>query len=294
LSVERTQIVAASGRRLDVEIAGPADGETVLFHLGTPSAAILYPPLVELGAERGLRHIAYSRPGYGRSDRRPGRTVADCIADVEAVTEALGVDRFYTVGWSGGGPHALACAALLTERTIACATIASVAPYDAAGLDFLDGMGEENHAEFGAALDSEDALAAYLRGEREGMIAAAGAELQAALGQLLSPVDRRAATGEFADYLAALFHRALETDVWGWFDDDIAFIADWGFPLDRIDVPVTIWQGSEDRFVPYSHGRWLAEHVSGAEARLLEGEGHLSLLLGAYGRLLDELIGRAL
>jgi pimeloyl-ACP methyl ester carboxylesterase len=279
LSVERTQIVAASGRRLDVEIAGPADGETVLFHLGTPSAAILYPPLVELGAERGLRHIAYSRPGYGRSDRRPGRTVADCIADVEAVTEALGVDRFYTVGWSGGGPHALACAALLTERTIACATIASVAPYDAAGLDFLDG---------------KDALTTYLRGEREGMIAAAGAELQASLGQLLSPVDRGAATGEFADYLAALFHRALETDVWGWFDDDIAFIADWGFPLDRIDVPVTIWQGSEDRFVPYSHGQWLAEHVSGAEARLLEGEGHLSLLLGAYGRLLDELIGREL
>jgi pimeloyl-ACP methyl ester carboxylesterase len=275
---------------LDVETSGAGKGPTVLSHLGTPSAGIVYPPLAELGAQRGLRHVAYSRPGYGRSERRAGRTVADCVEDVDAVTEALGIDRFYTVGWSGGGPHALACAALLPERTIACATIAGVAPFRAQGLDFLEGMGEENHEEFGAALAGEEPLAAYLGKEREGILAANGADIQASLGQLLSPVDRDAATGEFAEYLAALFHGALETDIWGWFDDDLAFVADWGFALEAIETPVTIWQGSEDRFVPYAHGKWLAANVPRADARLLDGEGHLSILLGAYGDVLDGLL----
>jgi pimeloyl-ACP methyl ester carboxylesterase len=289
-AAERTHVAAADGRRLDVEISGPPGGATVLFHLGTPGAALVYPQLAELGAARGARHVAYSRPGYGRSDRRAGRTVADCVSDVESVTAELGIERFHTVGWSGGGPHALACAALLGERTIACATIAGAAPFDAAGLDFLDGMGEENHVEFAAAEKGEDALAAYLRGEREGMLAAGAEEVHASLGELLSPVDREAATGEFAEYLAALFHGALETDIWGWFDDDLAFIADWGFALEDIAVPVAIWQGSEDRMVPYAHGQWLAQHIPTADARLLDGEGHLSILLGTYGQLLDELL----
>ena len=290
---ERTSVVTADGRRLDVELAGPSDAEPLLFHVGTPSAGRLYPPLVELGAERGLRHITYSRPGYGRSDRRAQRTVADCVEDVEAVLGELGVDSFLTVGWSGGGPHALACAALLGGRTRAAATIAGVAPRHATGLDWLDGMGEENIAEFGAAEAGAHDLEEFLRAEREGILAAGGPEIHASLGELLSPVDRDAASGEFADYLAALFHGGLEDDIWGWFDDDRAFLADWGFSLGRIAAPVAIWQGSEDRFVPFAHGRWLAENVAGAQARLLDGEGHLSILLGAYGRLLDKLVSLA-
>ena len=235
--MERLQVQAADGRRLEVQSDGPADGRAVLFHVGTPSAGILYPPLVELGAERGLRHITYSRPGYGGSERRPGRTVADGAADVEAIADALGIARFFTVGWSGGGPHALACAALLGERTIAAATLAGVAPRSAAGLDWLDGMGEENLAEFGAAEAGEQALEQFLRAAREEILAAGGAEIQASLGELLSPVDRAAASGEFAEYLAALFHGALRDDVWGWFDDDLAFVADWGFSLEADRAP---------------------------------------------------------
>src|SRR4051812_19466951 len=216
--MERLQVRTEDDRRLDVEVAGPADGSAVLFHVGTPSAGLLFPPLVELGAERGLRHIAYSRPGYGRSDRRPGRTVADCIEEVETVLAELDVERFFTVGWSGGGPHALACAALLGERTIAAATIAAVAPRDAPGIDWLAGMGEENVAEFGAAEAGPRELEGFLRREREGILAAGGPEIGASLGELLSPVDRGAATGEFAEYLAALFHAGLETGIWGWFD----------------------------------------------------------------------------
>ena len=291
--MERLGVETADRRILDVRHAGPADGGALLFHVGTPSAGILYPPLVRLGAERGLRHITYSRPGYGRSDRNPGRTVADCADDVEAVLDALGVERFLTVGWSGGGPHALACAALLPERTLAAATLAGVAPRDAPGLDWLAGMGEENLAEFGAAEEGPGPLEAFLRSAREEILASGGSEIQASLGRLLSEVDRDAATGEFADYIAALFHGGLEADVWGWFDDDIAFVSDWGFSLREIARPVAIWQGSEDRFVPYGHGRWLAGNVAGARPHLLEGEGHLSILLGAYGRLLDDLISLA-
>ncbi len=283
----------SDGRRLDVEVGGPPEGRPLLFHLGTPSAGLLYPPLVELGSERGLRHIAYSRPGYGRSERRPGRRVADCVADVETVCAELGVERFLTVGWSGGGPHALACAALLGERTLAAATIAGVAPRDAAGLDWLGGMGEENLAEFAAAEAGDSELEELLRGEREGILAAGGPEIGASLGQLLPPIDQDAATGEFAEYLAALFHGGLEEDIWGWFDDDRAFFSGWGFALAGIERPVAVWQGSEDRMVPYSHGRWLGANVAGARARLLDGEGHLSILLGSYGRLLDDLVALA-
>jgi pimeloyl-ACP methyl ester carboxylesterase len=290
---ERTQIATADGRRLDVEVSGAGDGPTVLFHTGTPSAGFVYPPLAELGAQRGLRHVGYSRPGYGRSDRRAGRTVADCVEDVETVTTALGIERFYTVGWSGGGPHALACAALLADRTIAAATIAGVAPFRAEGLDFLDGMGEENHVEFAAVEAGEGPLSDYMRAEREEMLEASGAEVRASLGEMLSPVDRDAATGEFAEYFASLFHGALEADIWGWFDDDVAFVADWGFPLEAIEVPVAVWQGSEDRFVPYAHGKWLAANIPHADARLLDGEGHLSIVLGAYGELLDGLLAHA-
>ncbi len=286
----RSEVLTADGRRLEVEVAGPERGLPVLFHFGTPGAGLLSDAMVALGAERGVRHVTYSRPGYGSSTRAQGRTVADCAADVVAVADSLGIERFRALGWSGGGPHALACAALLGERTVAAATIASVAPFGAEGLDFLAGMGEENHEEFGAAVEGPVALDPYLRAARAEMLAAGGAEIHASLGELLSPVDREATSGEFADYLAALFHRALETDIWGWLDDDLAFVADWGFSLAEIAVPVTIWQGSEDRMVPFSHGRWLAEHVQGASARLLEGDGHLTILLGEYGRVLDELL----
>ena len=143
----------------------------VLFHTGTPDDRPLFAPLVEAGVERGLRHLSYSRPGYGDSDRNAGRTLADCADDVSAIADALGVEAFFTVGWSGRGPHALACAALLPERVRAAATIASVAPRRAAGLDWLAGMGEENLAEFAAAEAGEEELRAYLETEAESLAA---------------------------------------------------------------------------------------------------------------------------
>jgi pimeloyl-ACP methyl ester carboxylesterase len=283
------QIAGASGR-LDVEIGGPEDGRAVFFHTGTPSAGRLFGPMIDAGSERGLRHVVYSRPGYGASDRHAGRSVADCVSDVEAITDALGIDRFFTVGWSGGGPHALACAAALSERVIAAATIASVAPRRAEGLDWLDGMGQENLDEFAAAEAGEEELLQFIEPVGAELASVNGAQVHEALGDLLSEVDLAALSGSFADYFAEATRAGLEHGVYGWFDDDLAAIRDWGFELADVSAPVTIWQGAEDRMVPFKHGEWLAAHVPGAEARLLRDQGHLSLVIDRYGQLLDDLL----
>jgi pimeloyl-ACP methyl ester carboxylesterase len=289
---ERVEIAGPRGQ-LEVVLSGPDDGQALVFHTGTPSGGAMFPPLVDIGAERGLRHVVYSRPGYGRSDRCAGRSVADCAADVAAIADALGIERFFVAGGSGGGPHVLACAALLPERVIAAATIASVAPRFAEGLDWLAGMGEENLEEEAAAEAGEAQLLAFLEPFREKMMSATGSELYAVLGDLLSDVDRGVLTGEYADYLAEGGRAGLAPGVYGWFDDDLAFIRDWGFDVRDVSRPVTIWQGGQDRMVPPAHGEWLAAHVPGARARLLPDHGHLSLALALYGEILDDLIANA-
>jgi pimeloyl-ACP methyl ester carboxylesterase len=287
---ERLEISGAAARTLEVEVAGPESGRAVLLHTGTPSAGRLFAAHVEAGADRGLRHITYSRPGYGRSSRQAGRTVADCVQDVVAVADHLGAERFFTIGVSGGGPHALACAALLGERVLAAATIGSVAPHEAQGLDWQAGMGRENLEEFAAAKAGPEPLVEFQERACHELAHAEGSQVQAILGDLLSEVDRAALTGEFAEYLAAGTRAALECGVWGWFDDDVAHISGWGFDPAAIERPLTIWQGGQDRFVPPAHGAWLASHIPGARPQLLGEQGHLSLWLSAYGEVLDGLI----
>jgi pimeloyl-ACP methyl ester carboxylesterase len=116
-----------------------------------------------------------------------------------------------------------------------------------------------------------------------------GEQLLAELGDLVSPPDAAVLSGEYAEFVAGETREALRSGIWGWFDDDIAILGDWGFDLDRIEVPVHIWHGREDRFVPVSHGRWLTAHVAGATAHILDGHGHLSLALAHFGQILDEL-----
>jgi pimeloyl-ACP methyl ester carboxylesterase len=289
---ERRLIEGAHGQ-LEVESAGPADGVALLFHTGTPADGTIYASQVREGAERGLRHVAYSRPGYGRSARHADRSVADCVTDVVAIADALGIGRFFTAGLSGGGPHALACAAELSDRVIAAATLGGIAPFDAQGLDWWNGMGQENLDEMGAAAVGEAELRAYLDLEGAQLAAVTGPELNAAFGDLVSQPDRDALTGEFAEFMAAGVREALAPGVDGWLDDDLAFVRDWGFDLASIRVPVTVWQGEQDRFVPLAHGAWLAANVPSAKARLEPDHGHLSLVLTAYGEILDELIAAA-
>jgi pimeloyl-ACP methyl ester carboxylesterase len=193
-------------------------------------------------------------------------------------------------GWSGGGPHALACGALLPDRVRGVLCVAGVAPYRAEGLDFLAGMGEDNVDEFGAALQGEEALRPWLEAHRPELLEVTGGEVAAALGNLVPPVDVAVLTGEVADDLAAEFRHALSAGVDGWLDDDLAFTRPWGFGLADIAVPTYLWQGSDDLMVPFAHGQWLAERIPGVTAHLEEGEGHLSIGIGAFDRMLDELM----
>ena len=155
-------LMLTDGRQLDVSVTGPQDGVPLVFHHGTPGSGVQYEPLAHTCADRGLRLVTYSRAGYGASTRRPGRRVVDEVDDVRAVLDALDADRCIVAGWSGGGPHALACGARLGERVAGVLSIASVAPYAAQGLDFLAGMGADNIEEFGLALQGEAALRPYL------------------------------------------------------------------------------------------------------------------------------------
>lgn len=286
----RYEVGGPGGRRLVVEDAGPRDGAVLLMHGGTPGTGSVYEPNLLAGAARGIRHVSYARPGYGGSDRDPGRSIADCAADAEAVVDQLGIDRFYTSGWSGGGPHALATVALLGERVRAAVIVASFAPRDAEGLDWLTGMAPENHVEFGAAEAGPEELETFLEGAASRLGGFDVEQPQEAFGGLLGSVDAPLFTNEIARHGSRVIGEALRDGLWGWFDDNLAFIAEWGCDLDSIRSPVSIWHGGDDRMVPLSHGRWLADHVPGARARLLPEEGHLSLELRRYGDILDELL----
>ncbi len=290
MRTERRLISLPDGRELDVLTTGPANALPLVIHGGTPGGLVAYPPTVEAARERGLRVVMIARPGYERSTPRPGRRIADVAPDVAAVLDVLGADTFVSIGWSGGGPHSLACAARLPGRCLAAASVAGVAPYHAEGLDFLAGMGPENVAEFGAAVAGMEPLTAYLEAEAGPLRGVTDEDVAAAFGGLVSDADKAALTGDFAASVAASLRAARAHGIAGWRDDDLAFAADWGFPLDPMPVPVAIWQGDQDRMVPYAHGRWLAAHVPGARAHLMPGEGHLTLTITAIGDILDDLL----
>jgi pimeloyl-ACP methyl ester carboxylesterase len=287
-----TRIVTTpDGRSLDVWLDGPADGEPFLFHHGTPGTGLSYGWHVDRLTERGLRRIAISRPGYGGSTRQEGRRVADVAADVATVLDHLGIERTWVAGWSGGGPHALATAALLPDRVLGTALIAGVAPYSAEGLDWHAGMGEENVSEFGAILEGGEALRVIVEPQAAEMAKVTPAGVAASLGDLIDEVDRGALDSpDLATYMADLLHEAFRVGYWGWFDDDIAITRPWGFDLASIPGRVHLWQGAHDRMVPYGHGQWLAAHTGGACAHLFDDQGHLSLVHDRFGDILDELL----
>jgi pimeloyl-ACP methyl ester carboxylesterase len=279
----RHDVPTPDGRTLRVLEAGAPDGPVIVAHHGTPSAGLLYRAETESAVRLGVRLVAYDRPGYGGSTAHRGRQVADAAADVAAILDGLGVERFATYGGSGGAPHALACAALLGGRCAAVATLAGVGPSDAPDLDWIAGMGDGNIAEVAAAREGRERLTEYCRADAEELTRARPEELVEALRPHLSDVDARALTGEFAAYELETMTYALEPGVEGWVDDDFAFLAPWGFDLERIGVPALVWQGEQDLMVPAAHGDWLRAHVPGAEGAVLPDEGHLTLFVNRIG-----------
>ena len=275
--MDRT-IQTPDGRTLAIEEVGDPNGHPVLVHEGTPNSRHLYPPSAIDAAVRGLRLISYDRPGYGGSSPQPGRTVADCAADVRAICAELGIGRLAMWGISGGGPHVLACAALLPDLVSAVASLASLAPLDGDGLDWFAGMGELNADDTRLFLRDPEAARAKLEADREQVLEASPADLAGRLQTLLSPTDAAVLNDGLADFLVHCEHEGLAPGVEGWWDDGVAHCTPWGFELSAISVPVLLMHGRQDRFVPFGHGQWLAVHIPGVEARLFDHDGHLTLL----------------
>jgi pimeloyl-ACP methyl ester carboxylesterase len=275
-------VTTPDGLQLEVLTMGPDDGYPLLFHGGSPSAAVAYPPFEPALERLSLRMITYSRPGYGASSPRPHReepwTVADDVAEAVAILDEFGVAEFLTIGGSGGGPRALGCAALLPQRCRAAVSFAGLAPCGAPGLDWTAGMGPENVRDYEAARTGRDAVTPYLEEQVAGMAAVTAADVIASFGGLVDMVDARAVTGEVAEYLATSMRRAALQGISGILEDAMTIVSPWGFDVTTIDVPVSIWQGSQDLMVPFAHGQWLAASIPTARAHLLEDEGHISLI----------------
>jgi pimeloyl-ACP methyl ester carboxylesterase len=151
-------------------------------------------------------------------------------------------------------------------------------------------MGPENIEEFGASLESPEALIAFKERAWPIWRQVTGDEIAEAFGGLVDDVDRGSLTGDFAEAVAASTREGLRNGYWGWFDDDMAFNRDWGFDIGSLRVPVHIWQGAHDRMVPFAHGEWLAGHVASACAHLHQEHGHLTLVVDTLGPILDEML----
>jgi pimeloyl-ACP methyl ester carboxylesterase len=281
-SPDARMLTLPDGRSLEYLTGGADDGFPFVYHSGTPSAAVLDAPMWTAAARAGLRLVTYSRPGYGASTPRPVPEgwpvpIAADADDTAALLDHLGMGEFVTLGWSGGGPRALACAALLGDRCRAATSLAGVAPSQAEGLDWLAGMGPENVRDFEAADAGREAFRPIAVAEAAELGAVTGADIVEAFGGLVDEVDAAALTGGFADVVAASFRHAMAQGPEGMLEDNLQIARPWGFDLSAIDVPVSVWQGAHDKMVPFDHGRWLAAHVPGARAHLFDDEGHISL-----------------
>jgi pimeloyl-ACP methyl ester carboxylesterase len=290
--VSEFDITLRDGRTLHVYDEGDPSGRAIVAHHGTPSSGRLHPDSIADARARGIRLIGYDRPGYGvSSSAQPGRSVGDAAADVAELLDQLGVDRFATWGHSGGGPHALACAALLPERCVAAATLAGAAPYGADGLDWLEGMGELNTEEFDAVLAGAEALEPAIRRNQE-MFSAGPEGLREGMLTILSPVDQEAFTAEEAEWIYSVMAEGGAERIEGWRDDNLAFVKPWGFELADIRGPVLVLQGVQDLMVPPAHGRWLAAQIPGVEAEISDTEGHITLLVNRIPEVHEWLLQR--
>ncbi|MEV0969035.1 alpha/beta fold hydrolase [Microtetraspora glauca] len=266
------------GRNLAVDERGRPGGNPVFLLHGTPGSRLGPVPRASVLYRLGIRLISYDRPGYGGSDRKFGRSVADVAKDVSTIADALGIDRFAVAGRSGGAPHALACAALLPERTTRVAALVPLAPRAAEGLDWFEGMARSNIIEFTAAANGHQAVAELLSAA-VAQVREDPTRLVPALTADLPEPDRHVV----ADYgirrmLARNFAEALKHSDAGWVDDDLAFNAPWGFDPANITVPTMLWHGDEDVFSPAGHARWLGERIPGANVIIESGAAHFAAL----------------
>jgi pimeloyl-ACP methyl ester carboxylesterase len=267
------------GRTLCFAEWGDPAGFPVFSLHGTPGGRLTRHPDEAKYAQAGARVITYDRPGYGRSDRHRGRRVVDCVGDVAAIADHLGVERFAVTGGSGGGPHSLAVAARLGGRVVRARCAVGVAPYGLADLDFFEGMDPLNVKEFSWALEGEEVLAVELARELQEMGDRVAQDPSKLLGDdwALDEADRAVmARSEMAAVTRESTQELVRGGHWGWVDDDRAFMMPWGFELAEIAVPVEVRYGARDALVPAAHGAWLGRNVPGAQVVVEHSAGHMA------------------
>ena len=271
------QFKLSSGRELEVLDNGVDSTRAIVFHHGTPASASLWSQWFTYAADLGIRAISYSSAGYGTSDRDYGRSIVSVNKDISEVLASKGIERFVAIGWSGGGPHALANT--LLDTNVGAITLAGVGAFGVDDLDFLEGMAQENHDEFGASLQGEDVIQKWFVDNATAFKSAGGVEIREAFGGLISEADKKSMEGSFADVIASAIRSGLAVSFDGWVDDDVAFTKPWGFELGTITKPVKIWQGDQDYMVPHAHSHWLKKHISTAELTFIPGQGNVTLLV---------------
>lgn len=265
---------ARDGRRLWAQEWGNPYGTPVFLMHGTPGSRLGPKPRDALLYRQGIRLITYDRPGYGDSARLRGREVAHAAADVADIADLLRIEEFSVVGRSGGGPHALACAALLPGRVRRAAALVSLAPPDAEGLDWMAGMTPGNVAEFAAARLGHDELA--------GRLAVLVDEIRADPAGCMPfddealPESDQAVIADFGirKMLVRNYAEGLRSSIYGWVDDCLSYQSPWGFRPADITVPVQLWHGRDDIFSPVSHTTWLGGQIKHADVSIESGVSH--------------------
>jgi pimeloyl-ACP methyl ester carboxylesterase len=268
----------ADGRRLTTQLYGDPDGKPVFLLHGTPGCRLGPHPRASVLHRLGVRLISFDRPGYGESDRKEGRQVADVAADVQAIADAYDVRKFAVVGRSGGGPHALACAALLPDRATKVAVLVSIAPRGADGLDWFDGMAQSNVIEFTAALNGYAGIAAHTKPVADAIRADPASLIARLQDELPDPDKRVVADRGIRSMLVEAYAEAMRASDYGWIDDALAFCSPWGFDLAAVTVPALLWHGANDVFSPASHARWLADRIPSATVIVQAGAAHFGAL----------------
>lgn len=277
------------GRELEVSTYDSPHKRALVSLTGTPGGHVPDDKLADALEARGIRLIQPLRPGYGNSSPNPGRRVIDFAADVDAVLQYFDVPEAITWGGSGGGSHSLAMAHSLPQCK-ASLVFVSTAPRDAEGLDFYDGMGLSNQAEWKLADQGEDAVRPSLEKLAEGLRnPQEGADMDDLFDDCFSEPDKKAYANENGDMMRARFAKAVEHGVQGWVEDDIALTTDWGFKPEDVTKPVTFWTGKKDQFVSYRHTVWLAERTENGHLHVFADEGHMSLRQHYLPEMLAEL-----
>jgi pimeloyl-ACP methyl ester carboxylesterase len=268
----KTQL--SDGRTLAYADRGPPDGTPLIFHHGTPGSRAGHHPDPSVYEDAGVRAVTYDRAGYGLSDRLEGRDVAAVASDISTLADELGFDRFAVMGVSGGGPHALACAALRADRVTRAVVMVTPAPNED-GFEFLAGMTRSNINEFNAALAGPDAIARYLAPYVETLRTQPEAVIDELAAELPPPDQATIARPEVREMLVTNWQEATRQGAAGWMDDDLAFTRQWGFDLADVASEVRIWQGELDVLAPQAHGRYVAERLPNATFDLVAGKGHM-------------------